>query len=138
VYLMGVTAKGGAEIVGSYVTVPAGASTLTLHVATGRAKLSGVASREDKPVLGALVLLVPATLDDPGSLKTVVREQTNTDGSFEVPDIIPGQYILAVIDRGWEINWSDRSTLLRYLPQGVPVDLAPGANAKQNVTAIEP
>src|ERR1700677_425877 len=136
-YLTGITAK-GAEAAGRYVTVPAGASTLTLHTASGRATLTGFASFQDKPPVAALVLLVPTTIDDPNSLRILRRDQTNTDGSFDLADVIPGQYILVVIDHGWEINWSDPSTLRGYLTQGVPVDLASGADVKQNVSAQAP
>ena len=118
--------------------MPAGASTLTVHTASGRATLTGVATFQDKPPVAALVLLVPTTIDDPNSLRILRRDQTNTDGSFDLADVIPGQYILVVIDHGWEINWSDPSTLRGYLTQGVPVDLASGANAKQNISAQAP
>jgi hypothetical protein len=42
------------------------------------------------------------------------------------------------IERGWQINWSDRSTLRRYLTQGVPLELKPSATLKQNVIAQTP
>jgi Carboxypeptidase regulatory-like domain len=137
VYLTGLTAK-GAEVAGRYVTVAAGTSTLTLHLASGRATLTGVATFQDKPTVAALVLLVPTTIDDPNSLRILRREQTNTDGSFDLGDVIPGQYILVVIDHGREINWSDPSTLRGYLTQGVAVDLASGADVKQNINAQAP
>jgi Carboxypeptidase regulatory-like domain len=137
IYLTGLTAK-GAEVAGRYVTVAAGTSTLTLHLASGRATLTGVATFQDKPTVAALVLLVPTTIDDPNSLRILRRDQTNTDGSFDLGDVIPGQYILVVIDNGREINWSDPSTLRGYLTQGVAVDLASGAYVKQNISAQTP
>jgi Carboxypeptidase regulatory-like domain len=137
VYLTGITAK-GAEVAGRYVTLPGGTSTLTLHTASGRATLTGIAAFQEKPSIGALALLVPTSIDDPNSLKILRRDQTNTDGSFDLADVIPGQYILVVIDHGWDINWSDSSTLRGYLTQGVPLDLASGANVKQNVNAQAP
>ena len=85
-----------------------------------------------------MVLLVPAGLDNPGSFTAVVRDQTNTDGSFELPNVIPGQYILIVIEHGWNVNWSDPSTLRRYLMQGVPLDVRVAANIKQDVDAQAP
>jgi hypothetical protein len=136
-YLTGITAK-GAEAAGRYVTLPAGASSLTLHIASDRATLTGIANFQDKPAVGAVALLVPTTIDDPNSLRILRRDQTNTDGSFDMADVIPGQYILVVLDHGWEINWSDPSTLRGYLSHGVPLDLAPGANVKQNVNAQAP
>jgi hypothetical protein len=137
IFLAGLTAK-GAEAAGRYVTVGAGDSTLTVHVASGRASLSGVATLEGKPSVGAMVLLVPITIEDPNSITFLRQDQTNTDGSFDLANVIPGQYILVAIDHGWQINWGDASTLRRYLMQGVPVDLKSSAMVKQNVTAQAP
>jgi hypothetical protein len=137
VFLSGLTAK-GAETTGRYVTVGVGESTLTVHAASGRASLSGIATSDGKPSVGAMVLLVPITIEDPSSITILRQDQTNTDGSFDVANIIPGQYILVAIDHGWEINWGDASTLRRYLMQGVPIDLKSSATVKQNVTAQAP
>jgi hypothetical protein len=137
IFLTGLTAK-GAETAGRYVTVGAGESTLTIHVANGRASLTGVATLEGKPSAGAMMLLVPITIEDPNSIPILLQDQTNTDGSFDLSNIIPGQYILVAIDHGWQINWGDNSTLRRYLMQGVPVDLKSSAIVKQNITAQAP
>lgn len=137
VYLTGITAK-GAEAAGRFVTLSAGASTLTLHVASGRASISGVATFQGKPSVGAMVMLVPTTIEDRNALRVLIRDQTNTDGSFDLDDVIPGQYILVAIDHGWHINWNDPSTLRSYLTQGVPVELTSGANLKQSIEAQTP
>jgi hypothetical protein len=136
-FLTGLTAK-GAQTAGRYVTVGAGDSALTVHVASGRATLSGVATVDGKPCVGALVLLVPITIEDPNSITILRQDQTNTDGSYDIASILPGQYILVAIDHGWQINWGDPSTLRRYLMQGVPVDLKSSAIVKQNVAAEAP
>jgi hypothetical protein len=137
VYLTGLSAK-GADASGRYVTVPAGESTLTVHVASGRANLSGFATLQGRPALGAMVLLVPITIEEPDSITFLRQDQSNTDGSFDLANVIPGQYILVAIDHGWQINWGDRSTLRRYLTQGVPVELRSSAIVKQNVDAQAP
>jgi hypothetical protein len=137
VFLTGLTAK-GAEAAGRYVTVGAGESTLTVHAASGRASLGGVATLDGRPCVGAMVLLVPITIEDRNSITVLRQDQTNTDGSFDLANIIPGQYILVAIDHGWQINWGDPSTLRRYLMQGVPVDLKSSAIVKQNAAAQAP
>ena len=136
-YLTGMSAK-SAEVTGRVIKVHGGNASLTLHVARGRASVNGVVSSEGVPLVGAMVLLVPAGLDDPSSVTEVARDQTNTDGGFDLPEIIPGQYILLAINNGWQINWKDPSTLNRYLIHGVPLDLRPGAEVKQNVEAQAP
>jgi Carboxypeptidase regulatory-like domain len=137
IYLTGLVDK-GAQTSGRYVTVPAGETTLTVHVASGRATLSGIATLEGKPAIAAMVLLVPITIEEPDSISFLREYQTNTDGSFDIENVIPGQYILVAIDRGWQINWGDRSTLRRYLAHGVPIELKPSATMKQNIITQTP
>lgn len=136
-YLTAITAQ-SADVHGRHVTVRAGDSTLTLHVAAGLATLTGNVSMHDRPTVGATVLLVPASLGDPGSFASIGRDQSNTDGSFDIAGITPGQYILIAIDHGWQINWSDPSTLRRYLTQGTPVDLTSSEKLKQKIEAQTP
>lgn len=137
IYLTGITAQ-SAEAIGRVIKVHSGDSSITLHVAIGRATLRGIATLGSKPSVGAMVLLVPASLGDPASITILRRDQTNTDGSFDLADVLPGQYILLAIDHGWQINWSDPSTLRGYLMHGVPVDLPPSANVSQNIEAQLP
>lgn len=136
-YLTGITAQ-SAEAAGRFVTVPSGTSTLNLHVADGRATVTGIATMDGKPSVGAMVLLVPATLGSPDGVNIIRRDQTNTDGSFDLNDVLPGQYILVAIDRGWQVNWKDASTLRGYILHGVPVELSSGASLKENVEAQAP
>jgi hypothetical protein len=136
-YLVGATAK-GAEVKGRFLTVRAGTANLTLHTSRGFASMSGIVASGGKPVIGAIVLLVPASLGDPGSFATLVKDQSNTDGSFDLNNIVPGPYILIAVDHGWGINWNDPSTLQRYLTQGVPLELRSNANIKQNIEASTP
>jgi hypothetical protein len=135
-YLTGITAT-GAEAVGALVTVRGDAS-LILHVTTGRPTISGFVRYQGKPSVGAQVLLIPATFGEPESLTTVRRDQTNTDGSYDLEDVIPGQYILIAIDHGWQVNWNDPATLRLYLIHGVPLDLRSGANIRQEIEAQAP
>ena len=136
-YLTGITAQ-AAEAAGRFITVPGGNSTVTLHVADGRATLTGIVMMKGKPSVGAMVLLIPATLGDPAGLNIIRRDQTNTDGSFDLNDVLPGQYILLAIDHGWQVNWRDTSTLRDYMMHGVPVDLTSTASMKQIIEAQAP
>jgi Carboxypeptidase regulatory-like domain len=137
VYITGMMAK-GAEVAGRFVNVGAGESTLTVRVASGHASVSGVATMKGKATVGAMVLLVPITIEDVNSLALLREEQTNSDGSFELTDVMPGKYILLVVADGWQVNWSDASTLRSYLARGIAVDLAPNAKVMQDVTTLSP
>ena len=136
-FLSGLT-LGAKEIPGRMVTIPSGESSLTVHIATGRSTVTGTAAVNGKPAVGAMVLLVPITVDEPGSIAELRRDQTNTDGSYDLTFVIPGQYILIAIDHGWNINWSDPATLNRYLSNGIPLDLRTPSVLKQNIGAQLP
>ena len=135
--LTGITAQ-SATAVGRFVTVPSGDSILNLHVAGGRAAVTGLATIHGKASVGAMVLLVPATLGDPAGLNIIRRDQTNTDGSFDLNDVLPGEYILLAIDHGWQVNWRDPSTLRGYMMHGVPLDLTSSPSVKENIEAQAP
>jgi hypothetical protein len=136
-YLTGISAQ-GAEVSGRFISFSGGDATVTLHTASGRASISGIVTQADKPCSGAFLMIVPAGLDDPGSFTTVVRDQSDTDGSFNLENIVPGQYILIAVDHGWNINWSDPSTLRRYLTQGTPLEVRRDVALKQNIEAQAP
>ena len=135
-YLASISAT-GAEVSGRTVTVHGDAS-LVLHVTSGKSTVSGFVRYQGKPSVGAEVLLIPATFGEPESITTVRRNQSNTDGSYQLPAIIPGQYILIAIDHGWQVNWNDLATLRGYLLHGVPLDLKSGTNVKQEIAAQAP
>ena len=136
-HLAGIEAK-GATATGRIVTIAGGAPVLTLHVASGRSNVTGFVQSQGKPLHGALVLLVPATLGDSSGLELMRRDQSNTDGSFDMNNVLPGQYILVAIDHGWEINWSDPATLRGYLLHGLPLDLTTSGDKKETIQAQEP
>ncbi len=136
-YLTGITAS-GADVHGNVLDLRQSAATVTLHVETAPATVRGICHLKGHPLSGALVLLVPASLGQPGSIPVVHRDETNTDGSFDLRDVSPGQYILVAIDRGWDVNWHDPATLARYLINGIPLSPTHGANVRQNVEAQSP
>ncbi len=136
--LTGISVGAGAVQASRRVRVGAGTNLLTVHVAEGRGLLSGGVSAGGKAAVGAMVLLVPTSFGERGSIATVGRDQSNTDGSFEIEDIVPGQYILLAIDHGWEVNWRDPRTLQRYLLGGVPILVRGSGQMRQDLVAMVP
>ena len=137
VYLRAMTLQGKA-VAGRIVTVSGGPATLTLDVARGRASVVGRTTAAGHPVDGAMVMLVPTSFGQAGATDLLRRDQSNTDGSFELPDVVPGEYILLAIERGWEINWHDPATLNRYLVHGIPLTLQPRSRVEQPLEALSP
>ncbi|HKV91911.1 MAG TPA: carboxypeptidase regulatory-like domain-containing protein [Candidatus Angelobacter sp.] len=92
---------------------------LSVVLGQGRAEVSGVALRNDKPVSGVMVVLVPA---DPVNNRVLFRrDQSNSDGSFYMGYVVPGRYTMLAIADGWDLEWANPAVLAKFLPQGEPL-----------------
>ncbi len=104
-----------------------GAVKIALVLAAGQARITGVALKDDKPFAGAMVLLVPA---DPAHNQVLFRrDQSDTDGTFTLADVVPGKYTLLALENGWDLEWTKPAVLKPFLPQGEVVTVL--ANGKQ-------
>jgi hypothetical protein len=106
-----------------------GSAPLTLAVVAGlgQAQIKGVALRDDKPLAGAMVLLVPA--DAAHNQVLFRRDQSDTDGTFTLADVVPGKYTLLALENGWDLEWTKPAVLKPFLPQGEAITVL--ANGKQ-------
>jgi hypothetical protein len=123
----------GATVSHLTVDIPAGHPVkLTIHLAANDSSISGVALKKGKPLAGAMIVLVP---QDPNkNASEFHRDQTDSDGSFTLSDLYPGQYTLLAIENGWDLEWASPSVLFRYLPNGLPVTVTPNSTATLNPT----
>jgi hypothetical protein len=136
-YLTGMTAT-GAQAEGRTLVVSDGSPTVTLHTQTGRGIVGGVVQAGGKPLVGAMVVLVPATLGEEDAINATYRDESNTDGSFLLSGVLPGRYILIAIDHGWDVRWNDPATLAKYLVNGTPMELKAGSKTEQTIAAQAP
>ncbi|WP_263384153.1 carboxypeptidase-like regulatory domain-containing protein [Granulicella arctica] len=136
-YLLGLSGT-HAEIRGHVISIHDGNPQLTFRVVSGHASVKGVATLQQKPLPGAMVLLVPAMLGSPDSFATILRAQTDTSGGFHLRDVARGRYILVAIKDGWNVRWKDPATLAHYLGQGIPIDLSTTPILHQNLEAQLP
>jgi len=61
------------------------------------------------------------------------RDQSDSDGTFTLRQILPGRYTVVAIEKGWEINYRDPVVLKPYLEHGEVVDVTPNRNLKISV-----
>src|SRR5207253_8681026 len=107
----------GARVKGRSIELAAGAAArLTFTAAPGMGTINGVALQNGKPVAGAMVLLAPPDPED--NLVLFRRDQSDSDGSFTLPDVVPGKYTLLGIANGWEMEWGNPEVLTPYLAGG--------------------
>jgi hypothetical protein len=125
-------ASAEAKPVGRMLTVKGpGPVRIALVLAAGQARISGVALKGDKPFAGAMVLLVPA---DPAHNQVLFRrDQSDTDGTFTLADVVPGKYTLLALENGWDLEWTRPSVLKPFLPQGEAVVVQPNGKLEMKL-----
>jgi hypothetical protein len=130
-YLKSISAT-GATVTGTTVEVRSGMPVnLIISAARGSGQISGVASRDGKRFAGAMILLVPA---DPSHNQVLFRRnQSASDGSFTLPNVVPGAYTLLALEHGWELAWMDPEVLKNYLGHGVAVKVEPSGKHEVKV-----
>lgn len=119
-FIRSVTAT-GAKMSGRTLQIAGSESvTLTIVASEGASgKIEGVAQRDGKPVSGAMVLLVPQ--DPANNLPLFRRDQSDSDGTFTLPTVLPGRYTLLALENGWDMQWGDPNVLQPFLAGGEPV-----------------
>jgi hypothetical protein len=117
-YLARLTAQDGV-VKNRVLTVKAGSTPkLELLASKGFGHIDGVAMRGDQPVSGVMVLLAPD--DNPVLFR---RDQSDSDGTFTLGNVVPGHYRLLAVERGWELEWANRDVLNAFLKKSVPVEV---------------
>ena len=112
-------AMGAARRTGNLIRVGERAAELTVTLSDSSRDIEGFAKKEGKRFAGAMVVLLPK---DVAQWKALTRrDQSNTDGSFTLHDVLPGDYTLLAIAGGWELNWSSPPAMARYLSAGTRV-----------------
>jgi hypothetical protein len=120
----------GAKVSGHTLEIGAGQDVkLNVAVSIGTGKISGVALKDGKPIDGVMVVLVPEVPEH--NIELFRRDQSDSDGSFNLPTVHPGKYTVVAIENGWELDWFTPGVIQKYLPGGKPVQVS--ANSTQTV-----
>lgn len=127
---------GGAVIAGNQITVKDRPVSAVAVVSPSLMHVQGFARAEGKGVEGAMIVLVPRQRSAYRAL--VRRDQSDSDGSFNLRDVPAGQYSVVAIRDGWKLDWTDRETIARYLPQGVSVTVSDQPGGAVSLTAPVP
>lgn len=111
----------GADIQGRTLSVneSTGAVKLTITASRGVGVVTGTAMDTKGPMAGAMIVLVP---EDLGHNPTAVRrDQSDSDGTFTLPQIVPGKYTVLALRNGWDMEWNNPAFLRNYLAKGTQV-----------------
>jgi carboxypeptidase family protein len=109
------------------VNIPAGANlSIALALIGGSSTVEGFVQQNGKAFAGAMVVLVPAHPD--AHREFFRRDQSDLDGSFGLPGVVPGPYTVVAIEDGWDLDWSQPNVIARYAAHGEKLTVP--ANAK--------
>lgn len=106
-----------AKATGATLQIPGtGVVTLTVVMTQGVGRVDGVALKDGKPFAGAMMVLVP---EDAGhNFGLFRRDQSDSDGTFTLNYVLPGNYTVVAIENGWDLQWFNPEALKPYLAGG--------------------
>jgi len=123
-------AADGAKVYGHTIEIKdPGSIQLAVGVSKGVGVIEGVVLHNDKSMAGAMVVLVPQ--DPVNNARLFRRDQSDSDGTFILRDVLPGKYTLLAIENGWDLEWANPTVLQRYMSKGETVQVEP--KGKYNV-----
>jgi len=107
---------------GNRISVQDRPLTMVVTVTQGATRVTGFARRDGKGDAGVMVVLVPRELTALPDFAR--RDQSDSDGSFSLRDVAPGQYTLVAIENGWDLDWARPEVIARYLRGGIAVTVS--------------
>jgi 5-hydroxyisourate hydrolase-like protein (transthyretin family) len=122
----------GAKVSGRTVEIGSSPDVqLSVVVSKGTGTVKGFALKDGKPVDGVMVVLVPQ--DPEHNLVLFRRDQSDSDGSFNLRGILSGKYTVVAIENGWDLEWSSPGVLQKYLARGEKIQVTPNAKLEVKV-----
>ena len=114
----------GAQVAGQTVQITGGKPVeLEIEMSNTLAKIKGTAKRDGKPIAGAMILLVPE--DAEVNLPKFRRDESDSDGTYTLRDVLPGRYRMLAIDDGWELEWGNLSLLKNRFEHAPKIEVQP-------------
>jgi hypothetical protein len=118
---------GGVQRAGNLVTLRERGADLVVTLSDAETRVEGFARKNGKGISGAMIVLLPR---NPALWQALTRrDQSDSDGSFALRNVAPGEYTLVAIEDGWQIDWTSPEAMARYLPGGTSVTVSEKSGA---------
>ena len=112
-------AVGATQRAGNLVSLRERTPELQVTLSDSETDVKGFARKNGKGFAGAMIVLLPRS---PAQWRALTRrDQSDSDGSFALHNVVPGDYTLVAIAEGWEVDWTSPQAMARYLPGGTNV-----------------
>ena len=127
----------GQAIPGHSLEVQADESAdITVHATAGTATVEGQVVRKGKGFAGAMVVLVP---EDPENHHELFRrDQSDFDGTFSLPNVIPGTYTILAIEDGWDLDWAKPNVIAAYATKGKRITIESKSLVLKDAVDVQP
>jgi protocatechuate 3,4-dioxygenase beta subunit len=121
---IGTLSATGAQVEGQTIRVTASKPIeLKIELSTSLSTINGIARRNNEPFAGVMILLVPQSPEK--NLPLFRRDQSDSDGTFTLHDVLPGRYKILAIEDGWDVEWADMSLFKARLERAPSIEVAP-------------
>jgi hypothetical protein len=120
-----------ARIVGRQIEIAGASVRLKVVVSKVNTRIDGTALLDGHPFAGAMIVLVPQDMEH--ELTLVRRDQSDSDGTFSLYNVLPGKYTVVAIRNEWDQPWLSSSVIQGFLKNGETVDVAPQSRPKITV-----
>jgi 5-hydroxyisourate hydrolase-like protein (transthyretin family) len=125
--VVAVSAGGVVQQAGNIVTLKERAPAMLVTLSDSETRVEGFAQKDGNGFAGAMIVLLPK---NPALWKALTRrDQSDSDGSFVLPDVAPGNYTAIAIEEGWALDWTSPEAMARYLPAGTGVTVTEQSGA---------
>ena len=129
-------AASGKLLRANLITIQDRPLSLVVTVSQGATRITGIARLGGKGLSGVMVVLVPKEMAAIDGMAR--RDQSDSDGSFSLRDVVPGAYTVVAIEDGWTLDWAQPEVIARYLPGGVAVTVPDNAGSLLPLSAPVP
>jgi hypothetical protein len=122
----------GAQVEGQTIRVSTSKPIeLKIELSTRLSAINGIARRNNEPFAGVMILLVPPSPEK--NLPLFRRDQSDSDGTFTLHDVLPGRYKILAIEDGWDVEWADMSLFKARLDRAPSIEVAPNRTYQTTV-----
>jgi hypothetical protein len=129
---IGTLAATGAQVEGQTIRVSTSKPIeLRIELSAGLSTINGIARRNNEPFAGVMILLVPQSPEK--NLPLFRRDQSDSDGTFTLHDVLPGRYKILAIEDGWDVEWADMSLFKTRLDRAPSIEVAPNKTYQTTV-----
>jgi hypothetical protein len=124
----------GAKVAGQSIHVSDSKPiNLSIELSQTLSTINGTALRNGQPVPGAMIVLAPENPES--NLPLFRRDQSDSDGTFTLRDVLPGHYKMVAVEDGWDnLEWANPATLKAHVAHGKDLDVRPNMTYQVDVT----